>query len=66
MKKPDKNKVDDDLRDEYDLPNMQGAVRGKYARRYAEGSNLVVLLTGESGKDPASDANTAGEESSLG
>jgi hypothetical protein len=29
-----------DLRDEYDF---RGGVRGKYASRYAEGSNVVVL-----------------------
>ena len=30
----------DDLRDEY---NFSGGVRGKYAARYAKGSNVVVL-----------------------
>ena len=30
----------DDLASEYDF---RGGVRGKYARRYAEGSNVVVL-----------------------
>ena len=31
---------DDDMRDHYDFT---GGVRGKYARRYAEGTNVVVL-----------------------
>ena len=31
---------DPDMRDEYDF---SGAVRGKYAERFAEGSNVVVL-----------------------
>ena len=30
----------DEMRDHYDF---RGGVRGKYARRYAEGSNVVVL-----------------------
>ena len=30
----------DDIRDEYDF---SGGVRGKYAARYARGSNVVVL-----------------------
>jgi hypothetical protein len=33
----------DQLRDEYDLAAMKGAVRGKYARQYAAGTNLVLL-----------------------
>lgn len=43
MRKTDKSERDDDLREEYDLSKMQGAVRGKYAQRYKEGSNFVVL-----------------------
>ena len=35
----------DELRDEYDFTQEQlcGAVRGKYAERYARGTNLVLL-----------------------
>ena len=40
MKKGAKGKRDPDLLDEYDF--SQG-VRGKYAKRYAEGTNVVVL-----------------------
>ena len=40
MSKPDdKNRVNE-MREEYDF---RGGVRGKYAERYAEGSNVVVL-----------------------
>ncbi len=40
MKKEDKSPDDVEMLDEYDF--SQG-VRGKYAQRYAEGSNVVVL-----------------------
>jgi hypothetical protein len=41
MKKIDKpSGSGDDLRPEYDF---RGGVRGKYAKRYHEGSNVVVL-----------------------
>jgi hypothetical protein len=32
--------ADDEMRDEYDF---SGGVRGKYAARYAQGTNIVVL-----------------------
>jgi hypothetical protein len=31
------------LRREYDLTKLTGGVRGKYYRRYSEGTNLVLL-----------------------
>ena len=35
---------DDELRPEYDLPQLlKGGVRGKYAHQYREGTNLVLL-----------------------
>ena len=37
-KKPDQHR--DEMRDEYDF---RGGLRGKYADRFAEGSNVVVL-----------------------
>jgi hypothetical protein len=40
-KKTDKD--DDDLRPEYDFSSLKGGVRGKYARRYRAGTNLVLL-----------------------
>jgi hypothetical protein len=39
-----KNDSPDELRPEYDLGQLlQGGVRGKYARRYQAGTNLVLL-----------------------
>jgi len=36
--------MDDELRPEYDLSELlKGAVRGKYADQYREGTNLVLL-----------------------
>jgi hypothetical protein len=39
-----KSKVSTDLRPEYDLTALlKGGVRGKYAKRYHAGSNVVLL-----------------------
>lgn len=39
-----KDEETDDLRPEYDLRELlKGSVRGKYAERYKEGTNLVLL-----------------------
>jgi len=38
----DKEKADD-LRPEYDLSKLSGGVRGKYAKRFQRGTNLVLL-----------------------
>ena len=36
--------TEDDLRPEYDLSQLlKGGVRGKYAERYREGTNVVLL-----------------------
>lgn len=43
MKKANSKKIADDLRPEYDLSKLKGAVRGKYARRFHQGTNLVLL-----------------------
>jgi hypothetical protein len=32
-----------ELRSEYDASSLKGGVRGKYVRRYSEGTNLVLL-----------------------
>jgi hypothetical protein len=42
MKKATSRKRDG-LRKEYDLKALKGGVRGKYYRRYTEGTNLVLL-----------------------
>ena len=33
----------DELRTEYDFAALKGGVRGKYARQYQEGTNLILL-----------------------
>jgi hypothetical protein len=39
-----KDEENDDLQPEYDLRELlKGSVRGKYAQRYQEGTNLVLL-----------------------
>ncbi|MHB8909885.1 MAG: hypothetical protein ACYDAA_13510 [Syntrophales bacterium] len=44
MKPKSKNEKTDELRPEYDLATLlKGGVRGKYAKRYAQGTNLVLL-----------------------
>ena len=43
MKNKVDTNVDDELRAEYDLSQLQGGVRGKYVERYNEGTNLVLL-----------------------
>lgn len=44
MKKTNKKRVRrDELRREYDLSQLKGAIRGKYAARYSAGTNLVLL-----------------------
>jgi len=34
---------DDEMRPEYDFSELNGAVRGKYYKRFQEGSNVVLL-----------------------
>jgi hypothetical protein len=40
MKKANKSRKAPGMREEYDF---SGGVRGKYAKRYAKGSNVVIL-----------------------
>src|SRR5215210_9438008 len=35
--------IPDDMRSEYDFASMKGGVRGKYARRAREGTNIVLI-----------------------
>ena len=37
------NTLGDDMRPEYDFASMKGGVRGKYAKRIREGTNIVLL-----------------------
>ncbi len=44
MKKKSRDEKTDDLRPEYDLRELlKGGIQGKYADRYEEGTNLVLL-----------------------
>lgn len=43
MKKDLNREMDDELRPEYDLAQLQGGVKGKYIERYRQGTNLVLL-----------------------
>jgi hypothetical protein len=43
MKKRVEAELDDELRPEYDLFELKEGVRGKYAERYHQGTNLVLL-----------------------
>jgi len=43
MNKDTYNEMDDDLRHEYDLSELKGGVRGKYALKYKQGNNLILL-----------------------
>ena len=43
MKKANKREMADDLRPEYDLFKLKGGVRGKYAKQFQQGTNLVLI-----------------------
>jgi hypothetical protein len=43
MKKAKPETEEDELLPEYDFSQLKGRVRGKYAERYREGTNLVLL-----------------------
>ena len=43
MKKANNREMEDDLRSEYDLSKLKGGVRGKYAKRFQQGTNLILL-----------------------
>ncbi len=43
MKKEINSEMEDELRPEYDFSQLKNRVRGKYAERYKEGTNLVLL-----------------------
>jgi hypothetical protein len=43
MKKDINYEMDDELRPEYDLAQLQEGVKGKYTERYRQGTNLVLL-----------------------
>jgi hypothetical protein len=44
LKKKTTNEMKDELRPEYDMKTLlKGGVRGKYAKKYRAGTNLVLL-----------------------
>jgi len=43
MKKTMAKTADDELREEYDLSQLTGGVRGKYYKRATAGTNLVLI-----------------------
>jgi hypothetical protein len=43
MKKASANRLDDDLRPEYDLSKLKGVVRGKYHGQAIAGTNLMLI-----------------------
>lgn len=49
----------DTLRDEYDLTQLSGGVRGKYLEQYREGTNLALLLPEVRAAFPTDDAVNA-------
>ena len=54
------SKLEDDLRPEYKLSALKNKVRGKYAERYKEGTNVVLLAPDVAAAFPDSDSvNTA-------
>jgi len=57
MKKETGLEIEDELRPEYDLTELlKGGIRGKYAERYREGTNLVLLTPDVAAAFPDSDA----------
>ncbi len=56
MKKAVKTKRDPDMLDEYDFSK---GVRGKYAKRYAEGTNVILLAPDVAEYFPDSDSVNA-------
>ncbi len=56
MKKNNNSELDDELRPEYDRVTLKGGVRGKYAERYQEGSNIVVLAPDVAAAFPSDEA----------
>jgi hypothetical protein len=56
MQKKAKTAADDELRDEYEPSLIRKGVRGKYAARYREGTNLVLLAPDVAAAFPDADA----------
>lgn len=37
------SQIDDEMREEYDFSQIEGGIRGKYAKEYHEGVKMVML-----------------------
>jgi hypothetical protein len=55
MKKTTPNLVDE-LRPEYDFASMKGGIRGKHAKRFREGTNIVLVQPEVAEAFPTEDA----------
>jgi len=66
MKKANNKKMADDLRTEYDLARLKGGVRGKYAKRFQQGTNLVLLSPDIAGYFPDEQSVNAALRSLVG
>ncbi len=51
-----KDELNDELRPEYNLSKLKNKVRGKYAERYAQGTNVVLLAPDVAEAFPDSDS----------
>jgi hypothetical protein len=51
-----KDEMNDELRPEYDLSKLKNRVRGKYAERYRQGTNVVLLAPDVAEAFPDSDS----------
>jgi hypothetical protein len=58
MEKINDAEMDDELRPEYDRSSLTGGTRGKYAARYQEGTNIVVLDDAPQPQSPAASRDT--------
>lgn len=56
MNKNKTENLEDEMRPEYDLSQLKGRVRGKYAERYQSGTNLVLLESDVQEAFPDADA----------
>jgi hypothetical protein len=54
--KKESDESDGELRSEYDLSQLRGAVRGKYAESYRAGTNLALLSPDVRAAFPTDDA----------
>ncbi|HRT29393.1 MAG TPA: hypothetical protein P5527_06340 [Kiritimatiellia bacterium] len=66
MKKAHEQEMVDELRPEYDLSQLEGGVRGKYAERFQDGTNLVLLTPDVARYFPDEDSVNAALRSLVG